>query len=146
MAETRRTYDSALREGAIRLVRGTGRPVAQGAGDSRINAGALSNGLDVGHGGALPPRAARRVLTAEAARFVPVPRGGSYGWPKITADRNGPAGCTWTAPAFCVLVGALELRACPRRPYREGQPEGQGEIHITLALAHQDRTVNSLWP
>jgi transposase len=41
MAETRRKFDHDFREGAVRLVRETGKPVAQIARDLGINAGTL---------------------------------------------------------------------------------------------------------
>ena len=43
MAETRRKFDADFKEGAVRLVRETGRPVAQVAKDLGINAGTLAN-------------------------------------------------------------------------------------------------------
>src|SRR6476660_8988816 len=43
MAETRRKFDSDFREGAVRLVRETGKPVAQVARALGINAGTLGN-------------------------------------------------------------------------------------------------------
>ena len=43
MAETRRKFDSDFREGAVRLVRETGKPTAQVARDLGINAGTLGN-------------------------------------------------------------------------------------------------------
>src|SRR6266853_1555271 len=43
MAETRRKFDRDFKEGAVRLVRETGRPIAQGAKDLGINEGTLGN-------------------------------------------------------------------------------------------------------
>ena len=43
MAETRRKFDQDFKEGAVRLVRETGKPIAQVAKDLGINAGTLAN-------------------------------------------------------------------------------------------------------
>ena len=43
MAETRRKFDRDFKEGAVRLVRETGRPIAQVARDPGINEGTLGN-------------------------------------------------------------------------------------------------------
>jgi transposase len=43
MAETRRKFDQDFKEGAVRLVRETGKPIAQVAKDLGINAGSLGN-------------------------------------------------------------------------------------------------------
>ena len=46
MGETRRRFDKDFREGAVRLVRETGKPVAQVARDLGINPGTLGNWVD----------------------------------------------------------------------------------------------------
>src|ERR1700750_2696229 len=43
MAETRRKFDADFKEGAVRLVREPGRPIAQVAKDLGINEGTLGN-------------------------------------------------------------------------------------------------------
>jgi transposase len=43
MGATRRKFDHDFREGAVRLVRETGKPIAQVARDLGINAGTLAN-------------------------------------------------------------------------------------------------------
>jgi transposase len=43
MAEARRKFDADFREGAVRLVRETGKPIAEVARDLGIHAGTLGN-------------------------------------------------------------------------------------------------------
>ena len=43
MAETRRKFDQDFKEGAVRLVRETGRPIAQVARELGVNEGTLGN-------------------------------------------------------------------------------------------------------
>ena len=47
MEETRRKFDADFKEGAVRLVRETGKPIAQVARELGINEGALGNWVNV---------------------------------------------------------------------------------------------------
>ena len=63
MGETRRKFDKDFREGAVRLVRETGKPIAQVARDLGINPGTLGNWVDA-------DRRERDALAADVATAV----------------------------------------------------------------------------
>src|SRR5215831_11395285 len=87
MAETRRKFDQDFKEGAVRLVRETGKPVAQVAKDLGINEGTLGNWVNADrrrHGDGTELIAAQRdehqIPHATACRALGVSRSWFYRW------------------------------------------------------------------
>ena len=70
MAETRKKYDREFREGAVRIVEETGKPIAQVARDLGVNEGTLGNWVNR----ARAEREGRGELSKDGSRTTPTPR------------------------------------------------------------------------
>jgi len=78
MGETRRKFGKDFREGAVRLVRETGKPIAQVARDLGISAGTLGNWVDAdkrrrGEGGGVLARVSGRSWPGRVRRTPGLP-------------------------------------------------------------------------
>lgn len=158
MAESRRKFDQDFKEGAVRLVRETGRPIAQIAKDLGINAGTLAHW--VAHGGG-PWRRCSSRIGAPMAR------------PRITADvrelrwtvsqntvaalmheqglaarrRRGrrsttrPSRGRWRAPDL--VKGHFAAEGINQKWYGDGTeiPTGEGRLHLASVLDMGSRRI-----
>src|SRR5205823_594107 len=132
MAETRRKFDQDFKEGAVRLVRETGKPIAQVARDLGINAGSLGNWVNAdkrrrGDGtGALDEdeRAERARLAAEVRRLFES-HDGKRGSPMITADLKD-AGWRVSKNTVAALMAEQGLAARPKRRRKSTTRPGRG--------------------
>jgi transposase len=95
MGETRRKFDQDFREGAVRLVRETGKPIAQVARELGVNEGTLGNWVALdrrrrdGEGGQLneDERAELARLRRENAELAMERDVSSAAWPSGTGTR-----------------------------------------------------------
>jgi len=99
MAETRRKFDQDFKEGAVRLVRETGKPIAQVARDLGINPGTLGNWVEAdrrrrGDGAGLgeDERAELARLRKENAELAMEREVSSAAWPSGSRTRWGGSG------------------------------------------------------
>ena len=89
MAETRRKFDADFKEGAVRLVQETGKPIAQVARDLGINQGTLGNWVNADR---------RRGDETGCPRSLPVtgfttPGSSPPNSPRTGTHRSLPASC-----------------------------------------------------
>ena len=134
MAETRRKFDQDFKEGAVRLVRETGKPVAQVAKDLGINEGTLGNWVNAdrrrrGDGTGSWVRMSGRSWPG-CARRTP-----SWRWSVMCSSAGGPLGQGRDgAVAVAALIAAQRDRAPD--PARGGLP-GAGGVPV-LVLQEED--------
>ena len=90
MPEKRRTFDREFRVGAVRIVRETGKPIAQVARDLGINEGTLGNWVASDRAG----RGGRRVCAATSAlsSFSCAARMPSSGWSAMSSSEGWSSG------------------------------------------------------
>ena len=127
MAEIRRKFDQDFREGAVRLVRETGKPIAQVARDLGINLGTLENwvakdrrgmiGAEAPHLGHRPTLLSSESATIERARRWPRTAINSHPPPPAQGEPRSPAVRRSFGLASAVLAQHLDRSREPRQPY-----------------------------
>src|SRR5439155_25700465 len=133
MAETRRKFNQDFKEGAVRLVRETGKPIAQIARDLGINAGTLGNWVNAdqrrrGSDGVLAEdeRAELARLRKENAELAMEMMSSSAAWPSGSRTRWGGSG------------GRLDRRPEGRAPHpARGQLPGAGDLPVLVLQVGQ---------
>src|SRR6185436_15480658 len=105
MSEKRKKYDREFRDGAVRIVRETGKPIAQVARDLGVHEGTLGNW--VAHD--REAREGRGELTATISRSsnVCAARSRSCGWSVMSSSDQWSCGCYPD-----VLSGVMILNLC----------------------------------
>src|SRR5436853_590365 len=88
MAEKRRKYDAEFREGAVRIVRETGKPVAQVARDLGVHEGTLGNWVNKDR----VERGEKEGLTVDERRRLEQLERGDAGQLRVGAGVGGPRG------------------------------------------------------
>ena len=91
MVETRRKFDWDFREGAVRIVRETGKPIAQVARDLGVNEGTLGNWIARDRQKASDGDG--RLTEGERAELVRLRRGTpSLRWSVMSSSARSPSG------------------------------------------------------
>src|SRR5690349_14858919 len=144
MAETRRKFDADFREGAVRLVRETGKPIAQVARDLGINEGTLGNWVNAdkrrrGEGsGALSED--ERAELARLRKETP-----SWRWSAMCSNARSPSGSRTRWGGSGGRADRRPEGAAPH-PRRGGLP-GAGSVPVlVLQMARRDITAAGAAP
>ena len=120
MAERRRRFEPEFREGAVRIVRETGKPVAQVARDLGINAGTLGNWVNRDR----VERGEKEGLGVdERARLAQLEREVAVGFPRLGGHgengREGAQGAGWVrGDGSARSSNATRLSWCGRQESR----------------------------
>src|SRR6266545_798043 len=140
MAESRRKFDEDFKQGAVRLVHETGKPIAQVARELGVNEGTLGNWCAQDR-----RRHGDGALTAEIARLFAAHRG-KYGSPRITDDlREAGWRVSENTVAKIMREQRLVARAKKRRKHTTRPGKGRWRAPDLIGRDFPATTVNQKW-